>query len=350
MSLDVLRAAACLLVIASHSHFPDRFPVLQTLGKGGWAGVDLFFVLSGFLVSGILFHEFKTTHSLNIGRFLLRRGLKIYPPFYFFILTTATYLTLLGNDASFASKERLLTELLFVQNFWPGFWGYTWSLAVEEHFYITVAILVWMVFAFGKRLDGIAIPVIMIAIAIIALLLRWRLAQIPFHLKTHWFPTQLRMDALAFGVLLAHAWNFRQDWIQRWLFPWRWQLLVAGVGGCMPPFQFEKSQLSVLGLTALYLSCGSLLLGLRMVGVPNVPLTRMIAAMGAQSYSIYLWHGPIVWNLVPKMAARFHVEHSLLPAVAGLSLSIVFGILMAHLVESPILELRDRWTSNDAQA
>ena len=79
-SLDMLRAVAVLLVFCYHSEGTKLF--------FGWIGVDLFFVLSGFLVSGLLFQEYQATHEIQPARFLLRRGLKIYPQFYFFIAAT----------------------------------------------------------------------------------------------------------------------------------------------------------------------------------------------------------------------------------------------------------------------
>src|ERR1700758_1823216 len=80
-SLDVLRCIAVLLVLGFH------FPYYALWGRLGWIGVDLFFVLSGFLISGLLFQEYKATESINLLRFLIRRGLKIYPSFYLLIVS-----------------------------------------------------------------------------------------------------------------------------------------------------------------------------------------------------------------------------------------------------------------------
>src|SRR5438094_6288198 len=78
-SLDVLRCVAILLVLGCHvGHY-------RPWSKFGWIGVDLFFVLSGFLVSGLLFQEFKDRGGINFRRFILRRGLKIWPAFYVYI-------------------------------------------------------------------------------------------------------------------------------------------------------------------------------------------------------------------------------------------------------------------------
>src|SRR5438045_3895822 len=86
-SLDVLRGIAVLLVIVSH--YSGTLPRPSALLETGWVGVDLFFVLSGFLISGLLFSEFEKTGSINLKRFWIRRGFKIYPPFYVFMGLTA---------------------------------------------------------------------------------------------------------------------------------------------------------------------------------------------------------------------------------------------------------------------
>src|SRR5215472_7296705 len=78
-SLDALRCIAVLLVVGFH------LPYYRIWGTLGWIGVDLFFVLSGFLISGLLFPEYTTTGAIRLRRFLIRRGLKIYPAFYLLI-------------------------------------------------------------------------------------------------------------------------------------------------------------------------------------------------------------------------------------------------------------------------
>src|SRR5262245_19628234 len=89
--LDILRGVAILLVLGRHViDIPDTVPPLVrrlffVWRQIGWIGVDLFFVLSGFLVSGLLFGEYRLTGRIRLGRFLIRRGLKIYPSFYFFL-------------------------------------------------------------------------------------------------------------------------------------------------------------------------------------------------------------------------------------------------------------------------
>ncbi len=87
LGLDILRFIACSLVIFRHVQGPENFNIfIQTLNKGGWIGVDLFFVLSGFLIASLLFKEHKASGSIDLKRFLIRRGFKIYPAFWIFTL------------------------------------------------------------------------------------------------------------------------------------------------------------------------------------------------------------------------------------------------------------------------
>ena len=144
LSLDLLRALAVFLVIGRHlTTCPAETSKLlcrvTTLWHQiGWIGVDLFFVLSGFLVSGLLFREYQKHQSISSLRFLLRRGLKIYPAFYFFIaVTIGTFLI----QHTLPHLKSIIAEVFFLQNYGPAIWNHTWSLAVEEHFYLFLLVL-----------------------------------------------------------------------------------------------------------------------------------------------------------------------------------------------------------------
>src|SRR5687768_12956005 len=121
--LDVLRGAAVLLVLGRHlwpiEDGPEWFRQLTALWyRGGWVGVDLFFVLSGFLVSGLVFREYQRGGSFSAGRFLARRAFKIYPAFYVLILVTL--LVERFTDHPPVTRRTLFAELLFVQNYLGG--------------------------------------------------------------------------------------------------------------------------------------------------------------------------------------------------------------------------------------
>ncbi|HYJ63150.1 MAG TPA: acyltransferase, partial [Parafilimonas sp.] len=131
--IDFLRGIAIILVLFRHHLISNK------LYQIGWIGVDLFFVLSGFLVSGLLFREYKKSHRINVRLFLIRRGFKIYPLFYVFILLTAFMERFVYGHLN---MRDFFSEAFFVQNYFGNIWWHTWSLAIEEHFYFGLAFFI----------------------------------------------------------------------------------------------------------------------------------------------------------------------------------------------------------------
>jgi peptidoglycan/LPS O-acetylase OafA/YrhL len=131
-NLDALRAVAVLLVLGQH------FEIQKQWSKIGWFGVELFFVLSGYLVAGLLFSEYKSYGKIRIGNFYARRGLKIYPAFYFMLFCTVLWQIFMIHDLP---MKNLAAEVFFFQNYVYGLLWHTWSLAVEEHFYIMLPLV-----------------------------------------------------------------------------------------------------------------------------------------------------------------------------------------------------------------
>ncbi len=339
--LDALRALAVLLVLGRHfpESAPGGAPLPAWLGlwqRGGWIGVDLFFVLSGFLVSGLLFREYRRFGEIRYGHFLARRGFKIYPAFYFMFGAVLLFAAHAGR--AFVGWPVVLSEAFFVQNYGPALFPHTWSLAVEEHFYLLLPVLLLAVR--GEKCAPFArLPRLFLAVAVLALAARIATAQmLDFRLKTALFPTHLRLDSLLFGVLLSWAVHFAPTALEQAWQRFRWPLAAAAVALAVPAFVFEIGTgwyLHTVGVTGFYLASGVLLL----FALRWKTAGRPLAFIGAYSYSIYLWHIPVRFfglGWLPREAAP------LTRAAAYLSLSIVTGIAAAWLVERPFLALRDR--------
>ena len=139
-ALDALRSAAILGVIGSH-YSVNTIRTLEgallpapdiLLFRFGWAGVDLFFVLSGFLIGKQIWREMRDTGELQVGRFLLRRGLRIWPLYYLVLLLQHVLLPQFPVGWS---------DVAFLSNYVPGGLGGGWSLSVEEQFYLAVPLL-----------------------------------------------------------------------------------------------------------------------------------------------------------------------------------------------------------------
>ena len=158
LELDVLRGVAILLVLGTH------VPAYAFWAKAGWLGVDLFFVLSGFLISNLLFLEYRQWESIRIGQFFLRRALKIYPTFYCLYIATLTYGFCV--DARFGWQNGL-GEMFFLQNYLGSIWGHTWSLAIEEHFYIFLPLALTLMLKVRRRGNPfLPIPYLFLVVAV----------------------------------------------------------------------------------------------------------------------------------------------------------------------------------------
>lgn len=276
--------------------------------------IDLFFVLSGFLISGLLFQEAKKTGTISVSRFLVRRGFKIYPPFWVMLIGTMIGLWCIGSPISLRT---LLIELCFVQNYTLGppptyvssFWGVTWSLGVEEHFYFALA----GVFYLLKRRAGPngkinfdILPKLFVWVAagcLLARFLTW--AFIPFTPQTMiWYQraTHVRVDAIFFGVLLSYFWHNRWDEaFKAKLMSQRWLFLLGAAALLFPAIWLDSDWFRIFGYNFTYLGSGYLLVALLSLDrTPSGIILRSMASLGRHSYSVYLWHMlAAAWILAP---------------------------------------------------
>ncbi|MCP4547887.1 MAG: acyltransferase [bacterium] len=370
IQLDVLRGLAILLVIGNHFITPPDSagclrPLALWLFRFGWTGVDLFFVLSGFLIGGLLFNEIRNSGTFDFRRFIIRRGLKIWPAYLVYILAVYALLVLFGDDTTGSALHRLVPNLLHLQNYLGSPRGHTWSLAVEEHFYLLLPLFLLIALR-GKRNDTplTAVPIAAIALMTLCTALRLGTAlHLPFDFTTHQFPTHLRLDSLFFGVLLAYLRSFRPDLLKPFAHHRRLTAL-AGLALLTPLMMLELNTSILyqsLGLTMLYLGWGLILLA-AVLRPPHVQPARatlplkLLACTGYFSYSIYLWHLDLAWQPIRFLSRRGFLGLDSGPAAWIITmtlytlLSIVTGALMARIVEMPILRLRDRLFPSRARA
>jgi peptidoglycan/LPS O-acetylase OafA/YrhL len=355
--LDLLRAIAILLVLGRHINRYD-YPVFTRFffiawQRLGWIGVDLFFVLSGFLIAGLLFREQMNHGRIRFGRFFARRGLKIYPAFYVMIGAAVANLWITWQPMN---KRALLDELFFLQSYGPSLCGYTWSLAVEEHFYLLLPLVLILMLKRSpndpdpfRRLPMIfaCFAVGILALRILTVVFGERIG-LYHHAGNLAFQTHSRLDSLLFGVCLSYLYHYRKATLDAFFTKWVFPLAVAGVLCVAWPVVTTQSSAFTLtmGFTLLYLGFGSLLvLTLRSPIVEVAKNTRpfqFLAYIGTHSYSIYLWHGLVaLW--IPALLSRllgfpapFLVECSVY-----LTASVLLGILAANVIEIPVLKVRD---------
>jgi len=237
-----------------------------------------------------------------------------------------------------------------VQNYLPGLWYHTWSLAVEEHFYLLLPLVVALLLRRGGATHPnpfTPLPLLIGGVGVACLAARaYVTATQPFDYFTHLFPTHLRLDALASGVLLAYAYHFRAADFRRWVDRARTGMLVTGVCALSLAFIFQLETtpwISSMGLTVFYLGAGLLLCAVVDREPRATLLVRLGAYVGRRSYSVYLWHLP-VGGVCGLVAARFFPADWGWYVYAGSYFlgSVVVGACMARLIETPTLALRER--------
>jgi peptidoglycan/LPS O-acetylase OafA/YrhL len=331
-----------------------RVPV-HLLYEAGWAGVDLFFVLSGFLISGLLFREHQQYRRIDFKQFIVRRGLKIYPGFYCLIAATVGIAVL--NKWNLPWK-RIFAEVFFVQNYFIGLWSHTWSLAIEEHFYLLLPLLLIALARINKLNEDPfrLLPWLYVGLASVLLGLRllsgWIVSfdfvDVNTFCHRHLFPSHLRLDSLFLGVVLAYAYHYHPAALKDWVLRRQAFLLGVAVMAVLPIFIWPLINTPyhyTVGFTLLAYGFAAILLLSVTKGYPAGgffgPPVHWCAYIGAHSYSIYLWHlavGMLATEAVLRWRAPWWVE-----PLAFLAGSILVGIIMAKLIELPMLKVRDRF-------
>jgi peptidoglycan/LPS O-acetylase OafA/YrhL len=363
-ALDGLRGIAIILVLLHH------FTILQPAGAfgrglaqvplGGWAGVDLFFVLSGFLITGILIDARGSDRYFT--SFYARRTLRIFPLYYLVVFLSLIVLPrvpfwydlLVGAGAptegwpywlylsNFAIAER--------ERFVHGILDISWSLAIEEQFYLVWAAVVW--FCPPRALGALCMLLVAAAPLARALALARGTAPIDVYVLPFF-----RADALATGALLAWA-------ARRGSFAGRGPLALSaallGLGGIVVVSWLDGESwwwgptMQRAGYSLIALTGGAMLVGaIAMPGQhwwPRLLSAAWLRAFGKYSYALYLFHLPVsrvvrAFVLAPDQFASFGsvwVGQALFYVAAGVP-SFALAWVSWHLFEGPILKLKSRF-------
>ncbi len=344
-ALDGVRAIAILMVMFFHffQHLPVQsnsfwrlFGKLTSLGQ---TGVDLFFVLSGFLITGILLDSRGKRNALKF--FYLRRTLRIFPLYYFYLLAAFTLLPALHLAPRVPVGQQwwfwLYCENIqdtFVRNFTMWGPGHFWSLAVEEHFYLVWPFLVMSVSR--RRLRYVLFGIAVLALAVRAVL-------VATHYPVYYF-TLCRIDALAAGGLLAliarqgNALPSAGTWIRKHIWWFLIGLAVAYLvltGTANPLVQVVKFSVSAVLFTTL--------LTVALTLSPGGKASRILGCRGASaiaqgSYAMYVFH-PAIFDFVrPRLLPLLPMPMVLVAAFAA---TFAVAWLSWNGLEKPFLNLRD---------
>lgn len=341
VGLDVARAIAIFLALGWHFYTPTGIVIvdlLQEPGRAiGWAGVDLFFVLSGFLVGGLIFGEIHRTGHFNAKRFLIRRAFKIWPVLYL-------YIALVVVTGRYGFMEVVPQTVLHVQNFWTTPIHHLWSLAVEEHFYLVFAVA--SAFTSVARGNVSRVPVFLWSVILGAPVLRAIAVLLGVESFSIQAQTQFRADALAAGVFLAYAKVFRPELFAR-IVGARVLLLCVAVAATsiVVMVSRDKQLVATLGYSATILASGSLvllLLGARSTSSPGL-MIRAVAWVGTYSYALYVYQF-VMFRVLETVWKKIIVVTPSAPTVLAMKYlgALFLAFVVTKAVERPALALRNR--------
>lgn len=361
-ALDGIRALAITAVFAYHfgggSHGGRLLNLYNNFRLRGWMGVDLFFVLSGFLITGILYDT--RTDSKFFQRFFARRSVRIFPVFYLLVVV----LLLLTPVLRYEWRLEHLPFLFYMGNFFAAFddslytvssanhpaasvyLGHLWSLCVEEQFYLLWPFVVW------KVRDRVRLLWVATGLSLLALIFRFSVvifsSTLPLGLANHTLPG--RMDAMLFGAILALLLRGESsDVVQRsckWVF-----LVAATLTATLFVLSPESNSpwLSTIGYSLIGIASAGLI---GMTLRPGSPAFRFfhlrpLRVLGKYSYGFYVYHlvwAAAWWHFGAMLTVRLHsrIWGGVLMNIVNFAVTFLVAKLSYDLFEVRFL----RWKKN----
>jgi peptidoglycan/LPS O-acetylase OafA/YrhL len=332
-ALDGLRAVAILAVLGFH--FPGPFV------DGGFLGVDLFFVLSGFLITTLLYVEWEETGAIRLGAFYGRRALRLFPALAAYLIVGLLAVHLVGDaDLEQRSQTGALSAAFYVAN-WVrvthgidslGVFNHTWSLSIEEQFYLVWPVMLWMLLRSGRTSRQIA-GILTLALA---LSVAWRLVLWDggANFGRLYNGSDTHADPLILGCLLA-VWRRKHS-----VRPTTLMVAVAALAlGAAVVLARADAPYMFLGVLTLFaLACAVLIAAVdqlgsagRLVWLLSLPPLVLI---GRLSYSLYLWHY-LVYQLILRTVLTPKWQ-----LLADIVLSFLLAFLSYTYIERPFLRLK----------
>lgn len=340
-ALDGLRAFAVLMVMAHHGYVP--------LFRGGSIGVDVFFVLSGFLITSLLLEEWDKTGEISFRKFYLRRALRLLPALVILLLFVESYaLILLRGPRLWTMQKAILAVLFYVSNWFSivrpdglGPLSHAWSLSIEEQFY-----LLWPPALFVLLRSRLRMPRIVAVIALLAVVAAVHRAFLwtgPESLWRIYNGLDTRIDELLAGCGLAAA--FSAGWIDftplrafvRYSYVPSMAFILYLVARPLPPqimYRFGWPSVELCLVVTLH----------RLMAWDKTRLHRLLEFpplvwIGRLSYGLYLWHYPIF----EKVGGWKALGVLVIPVAFALTFAV--ATLSFYFIERPFLRLKSHFKS-----
>lgn len=340
--LDGLRAIAVIVIFLHHTGLTSL--------HGGFIGVDLFFVLSGYLITRILLNEHLKVGKIDVINFYWRRMKRLYPALVFFLFIICLYIFFFEKNINLTME--IIPSALYFMNWIRAFQiydapltGHTWTLSIEQQFYLLWPFAMIFILSFRPR------KAFLIIFSMIFSIVAWRLylynidapdARIYAGFDTH-------SDGLVIGTALAFGGNNLCKLISKF-----WMLSSAYIIFVLSTKTGDSIAASSIGFLVTSLASASLIA--KIVTEQDSILVKIlkfrpIAFLGMISYGFYLWHYSVIKIMLYSGNDQFgaffgsfeHAREVMLAATFMITL--VLTLLSWYLVEKPILNAKSRYTS-----
>ena len=337
-ALDGIRAFAVIAVMMYHARFV----------KGGFIGVDIFFVLSGFLITSLLVREFNSQHRIDLRKFYLRRILRLAPALVLFLAAFASMsMLVLDADKSRSNLIETFIALFYLSNWaWafqihpPQFLAHTWSLSIEEQFYILWPVLLIGLLRFTRSRRDVVLAITILALS--STILRAFLAIEGTSFIRLFNGLDTRADALLigslFGVIMSSNMisDYQQSQFEKYLKFIAPLSAIALVSFCI--FARDNIQLYFWQLFTIALLAAIIILDVivsRESVVKQVLTFKPFVWIGSISYGLYLWH------FLTYKAIRLLGFDGIEVALIGTCLTFLIASASYYFVERPFLKLKN---------
>lgn len=353
--LDHLRTLAILMVLIYHYRMFAHPEWVDIYGRFGWMGVDLFFVLSGFLISRQLFEQIKKSGKIDFKLFYIKRFFRIIPPYLFVLILYFSFPIFREREA----LPPLWKFITFTQNIGldlmtSGTFSHAWSLCIEEQFYLLFPIILLLFLRFKSSSYWVFFLFFLLIFSIMARVFSWQYFIISnlnsddffriWYMKIY-YPTYTRLDALVVGILIAYCYEFSL-FIRNFIDSNGNVLLFTGL--IMIGFSFwicnnQTSQLaSVIGFTIVALSFGLIV----MAAISKSSILFRLKSnwstqLAALSYSVYLSHKGII-HLTQLFFERINIEKegNIILIISFIN-CILVALLFQYLIEKPSSKIKN---------
>ena len=325
------------------------------LSNFGWTGVDLFFVLSGFLIAGQLFNTVAKGKTISVKEFVVKRFFRIIPPY---LLVVIIYFAFPGAH-EWGQLPALWRYLTFAVNFGLdlkkyGTFSHAWSLCVEEQFYLVLPLIFWL---FGFFKAGKKPFYLVVALFICGFIIRnlcWHYF-VALYVNTNdfnprfneyvYYPTYNRLDGLLTGVSIAGLFTFYPKF-KEWVNKRSYLVLSIGVLMLVTAFLLCPQQSTyntvIIGFTLISLAFGLILAAF--VSPANIFYklkSKLTAQIATLSYAIYLSH-KIIIHVIQSLLEKAGIEkNSNLTMLICIICVLAGALTMRYLIEKPALRLRN---------